>query len=465
MPESSINLAARDIESVLHPYTNLVRHQECGPLVIDTAEGVWIVDDRGNRYLDGMAGLWCVSLGYGEQRLVDAATRQLEMLSFSHTFNSRSNQPVIELAERLIELAPAPMAKVFFASSGSEANDTAVKLVWYYNNAIGRPRKKKIIARNQAYHGVTVAAASLTGLAFTHTDFDLPIENILHTECPHFFRFGREGESESEYASRLARELDDLIEREGPETVAAFIAEPIMGGGGVLLPPETYFEKVQAVLKKHDVLLLVDEVICGFGRTGSMFGSQTFGLQPDIAVVAKGLSSGYLPISAVMVNEAISSAIVKNTGKVGTFGHGFTYSGHPVPCAVALEALNIYRDRDILGQVNEVSPHLQNGLQKFADYPLVGEVRGVGLIAAVELVANAKPRGWFDPEIGVAKHLVARAQDHGAILRAMPGDSVAFSPPLIISKEEVEVLLERFELALNETVQWVNAGGRDVQRK
>lgn len=441
--------AARDIKFVLHPYTNLEKHKDVGPLIVDKASGVWVTDDAGNRYIEGMAGLWCTSLGFGEKRLIDAAMRQMNDLPYYHLFTHKSHNPAIDLAERLCNMAPGNMGKAFFANSGSEANDTAIKIVWYYNNAIGRPEKKKIISRLKGYHGVTVAAASLTGLPYNHQDFDLPIQNILHVDCPHYYRFGEEGESEEDFASRMAASLEERILAEGPDTVAAFIAEPIMGAGGVILPPKTYFEKVQAVLKKYDILMIADEVICGFGRTGNMFGCETFDIQPDIVSVAKALSSAYLPISAVLISDKIGDAVAANSGKVGTFGHGYTYSGHPAAVAVAMETLDIYEERDILSHVRQVSPRLQSNLRAFKDHPLVGEVRGTGLIGAIELVADKQTRENFDPSKAVAVQVVAEAQKNGVILRAAPGDAIAFSPPLIITEEEIDMMTDRFGQALD----------------
>ena len=447
--------ASRDIAHVLHPYTNLKKHQETGPLVLTEGKGVWIYDDQGNAYLDGMAGLWCAALGYGEERLVEAASAQMRRLPFSHLFVSKSHEPAANLAEKLIAIAPVPMSKVFFANSGSEATDTALKLVWFYNNALGRPKKKKIISRHKAYHGVTIAAASMTGLPLNHRDFDLPIDKVLHAECPHFYHFGEAGESEEEFAARMANNLNKLILSEGPETVAAFIAEPVMGAGGVIVPPRTYFDRVQPILKKHDVLLIADEVICGFGRTGNMFGCQTFGIEPDMMTVAKALSSAYLPISALLINEKVFEAVSDHSDHIGTFAHGFTYSGHPVSAAVALETLAIYEERDIVGHVREVAPRLQEGLGRLADHPLVGEVRGVGLVAGVELVKDKVTRGKFDAAQQVGPYVVGRAQEHGAMLRPLPGDTVAFSPPLVISPEEIDLLVERFGRALDDTVAWL----------
>jgi len=437
----------RDRDAVLHPYTNLVRHQETGPLVISRGEGVRVFDDSGKDYIEGLAGLWCTSLGWGEERLVAAATEQMRRLPFYHLFGHKSHDPAIDLAERLLAMAPVPMAKVFLTGSGSEANDSALKLIRYRANALGQPQKKKVIARDRAYHGVTLATSSLTGLAVNHRSFDLPDPAVLRAACPHHYRNARPGESEEEFSTRLAEEVEALILAEGPDTVAAFFAEPVMGAGGVIVPPAGYFPKIQAVLDKYDVLLVADEVICGFGRTGKMFGSETFGLRPDIITVAKGLSSGYLPISGLLLSERVVEPIVAESGKIGTFGHGFTYGGHPVSAAVAVETLKIYAERDILAHVNRVAPALQEGLRGFANHPLVGEVRGIGLIAAIELVADKASKAPFDPARGVGAAVVARAQQHGLILRAM-GDAIAFSPPLIITEDEIAEMLSRFARAL-----------------
>jgi 4-aminobutyrate--pyruvate transaminase len=351
------------------------------------------------------------------------------------------------------------MARVLFANSGSEANDTAIKLAWYVNNARGRPRKKKVIARQRAYHGVTIAAASLTGLAFAHEDFDLPLAGFLHTDAPYHYRGAEPGESEESYAARLAGNLETLILREDPDTIAAFFAEPIMGAGGVIVPPATYFERIQPILRKYDILFVVDEVICGFGRTGNMFGSQTFDLEPDIVTLAKALSAGYMPISATLVTAALYDVLLAQSDKLGIFGHGYTYSSHPVPAAVALETLAIYEERDIVAQVRRIAPRLQAGLRSHADRPLVGDVRGVGLIGAVELVRDKAAKERFDPKAGVAAFLVRRAQHHGVILRSMPGDIVAFCPPLVVAEHEIDEMLAAFGKALDDTWRMVRETG------
>ena len=451
--------ARRDLAYHLHPSSNLRQVQTEGPLVITRGEGVYVYDDEGRRYLEAMSGLWCASLGFSERRLAEAAYRQMLELPFYHSFAGKVPAISAELAERLIGIAPAGMKRVLFANSGSEANDTAVKLAWYVNNALGRPRKKKVIARERAYHGMTVAAASLTGLAFARTDFDLPIAGFLHTDAPYYYRGARADESEEAFAARLAGNLEALILHEGPDTIAAFFAEPVMGAGGVIVPPATYFERIQPILRKYDILFVVDEVICGFGRTGNMFGTQTFSLAPDIVTVAKALSAGYLPISANLVSGALYEILLAQSDKLGIFGHGYTYSSHPVPAAVALETLRIYEERDIVGHVRRVAPRMQDGLRAFADHPLIGDARGIGLIGAVELVRDKAARQSFDAKAAVGAYLVRRAQHHGVILRNMPGDIIAFCPPLIASEAEIDDMLAGFAKALDDTARMVRERG------
>ncbi len=458
MSERPNSAAARDVAYQLHPYTNARKHEAEGPLIIERGEGIHVFDEQGRSFIEGMAGLWCASLGFSEPRLVEAATRQLQTLPYYHTFAHKTGVPPIELAERLIGMAPVPMSKVFFANSGSEANDSVVKLVWYASNAMGRPERKKIISRIKGYHGVTVASASMTGLPYNHRDFDLPIQNILHTSCPHHYRFAEAGESEEDFATRMAEDLETLIQDEGPETIAAFIGEPVMGAGGVIVPPRTYWEKIQAVLKKHDIWLIADEVICGFGRTGRMFGSETYGIEPDIMVVAKALSSAYLPISAVLISDKVYQAVADNSAKIGTFGHGFTYSGHPVSAAVALETLKIYEERDIVGHVQAVMPRFQQRLARLGEHPLVGEASGVGLVGAVELVADKAQKTPFDPLGSIGALCAKNAEAEGLIVRGLM-DRVAFCPPLIISELQVDEMFDRFERALATTWTHVTSKG------
>ena len=453
------NAQMRDIETVAHPYTNLATLRETGSVMIERGEGIYVWDSDGRKLIEGLAGLWCTSLGYSNRELIEAATAQLERLPYSHIFGGKAHDPSVDLAETLKEIAPVPTSKVFFANSGSEANDTQVKLVWYMNNALGRPRKKKIISRIRAYHGVTVASASLTGLPANHTDFDLPIAGILHTDCPHHYRFAEPGESEEEFATRLVKNLEELIIREDPDTIAAFIAEPIMGAGGVIVPPRTYFPKIQQVLKKYDIYFIGDEVICGFGRTGQWFGCQALDMQPDTISVAKALSSAYLPISAVLIPEQMYGALLIESRKTGTFGHGYTYSGHPVAAAVANKTLEIYRRDNIVGHVQAVAPTFQRRLHALSDHPLVGEARGMGLIGAVELVADKASKRSFDPAMMVASRCVANAHQEGLIVRNLANDGVAICPPLIIAQDEVETLFDRLERALNQTLHWVEKEG------
>jgi 4-aminobutyrate--pyruvate transaminase len=444
------SLEAIDIAHVLHPYTNARRLAENGPLIVDRGDGIRVYDRQGKDYIEGFGGLWCVALGFSEQRLIDAAVKQFRKLPYYHNFAYKSHTPSIELAERLTAIAPGNLSHVFFTNSGSEANDTAVKLVWYYNNAIGRAKKKKVVSRLRAYHGITVASGSLTGLPANHRDFDLPIANILHTACPDYWRLAKNSESEEDFALRLANEFEELILREGPETVAAFIGEPVMGAGGVIVPPRTYWQKMQAVCRKYDILLIADEVVTGFGRTGRMFGCETFNITPDIMVLSKQLTSGYQPLSAILFSDALYVAIADNTAKVGTFGHGFTAGGHPVATAVALENLRIIEERRIVEHAAAVSVHFQRALKRFADHPLVGSVRGIGLMGAVELVADKATKKGFDPPGRAGQHLAERCEQHGLIVRGI-GDAAALSPPLIIEPAEIEVMFERFARALEDT--------------
>jgi 4-aminobutyrate---pyruvate transaminase len=454
MPPLS-NLAVRDVETLVHPYTNLASFRESGPLIIERAKGIYVYDAEGKPYIEGMAGLWCTALGYGNEELVEAAAAQMRKLSFAHLFTGRSHDPAIELAEKLKEIAPVPISKVFFCNSGSEANDTQIKLVWYLNNARGKPQKKKIISRMNAYHGVTVAAASLTGLAGNHRDFDVPLPGFLHAGCPHYYRFAHEGESEEQFASRLADELEALIVEEGPDTVAAFIAEPVMGAGGVIVPPNTYFQKIMAVCAKHDLLVISDEVICGFGRLGTLFGCEKLGFKPQAISVAKALSSAYLPIAAVMIPELMYEALLAESKKIGSFGHGFTYGGHPVAAAVALRAIEIYARDRIIDKAAKRAPLFQARLLALGQHPLVGEARGLGLIGGIELVADKTTKRSFAAGHGVGAQAVRFAEQEGLIVRVVAGDVLTLAPPLVIGAAQIEDLFDRLARALDKTLDWV----------
>lgn len=437
------SVEARDQAYQLHSYTNARALERDGALVIERGEGVYVYDNNGKRYIEAMSGLWSVAVGFGEQRLVDAAVRQMSILPYYHTFTGRTHGPSVDLAEKLIQMAPVPMSKAYFTNSGSEANDTAMKMVWYRSNALGKPEKKKIISRIKGYHGVTIASASLTGLPNNHRSFDLPLSNVLHTTCPHYRVFTKEGETQQAFVARCAKDLEDLILKEGPETVAAFIGEPVMGAGGVIVPPAGYWEAIQTVLRKYDVLLIADEVICGFGRTGEMFGTTTFGLEPDIITVSKQLSSSYQPISALLVNERVYGPLADESAKIGTFGHGFTASGHPVAAAVALENLAIIEERDLVGNVRALSPLFMKRLKALESHPLAVEARGIGLIGALEL----KPReGSAAGQLG--PKFAALMLDKGVIGRAI-GDSIALCPPLIVDEQQINVIFDTFEASLD----------------
>lgn len=448
--------AGRDIQNVLHPYTNARRLEETGPTIISRGEGIYVYDDAGNQLIEAMAGLWSVAVGFSEQRLADAAHRQMMKLPYSHIFSAKAHEPCIDLSEKLVQMTPEGLDRVFFTNSGSEANDTVIKMVRYYNNAIGRPEKKKFIARKRGYHGITLAAASLTGLPANHTDFDLPIPGVIHVSCPHYYRHAEPGESELEFSERLARELEETILAEGPETVAAFIGEPVMGAGGVYVPPEGYWEKVQAVCRKYDVLVVADEVITGFGRTGKWFASELFGIRPDILVLSKQITSSYMPLAAVVFSDKIYQGIADNSARIGTFGHGYTASGHPVATAVGLENLAILEERDLPGNAARLAPVLQDGLRALSDHPLVGNVRGVGLIAAVELVADKMTKAPFRPEGKLGLHVYEQCQKQGLVVRAI-GDSIAFCPPLIIDEVQIREIIARFTRALDGAEDWARA--------
>ncbi len=444
-----LSVKSRDIAYHLHQQTNASTHETQGPSIIAQGDGCFVTTIDGERLLEGMAGLWCTSLGFSEQRLADAAYAQMRTLPYYQNFRGASNEPLIDLAETLVSRAPAGLVKAIFQSSGSEANETAIKLVWYYFNSIGQPTKKKIISRVSGYHGTGIATGSLTGLGVMHRSFDLPIDRFLKVSNPHFYRAGGPGESEEAFSTRCAQELEDLILREGPDTIAAFFAEPVMASAGVILPPAGYFEKIQAVLKRHDVLFVADEVVCGFGRTGSYWGCDTFGIVPDILTCAKALTSAYFPLSATLISERLYQGIKQGGDEIGVFAHGYTYGGHPVGAAVALETLRIYDETDIVSRVRTRAPQFQRRLAALGDHPLVGEARGVGLCGAIELVHHKESRTSFSTETNAAIRMVAFARSRGLIVRPI-GPAVAFAPPLIITEAEVDMLFDCIEGALDE---------------
>lgn len=453
------NSARRDIEALLHPTTNLAAHATSEPLIIDRGEGIYAFDAAGKRYIEGLAGLWCNALGHGNNELIETAREQMSRLSFAHLFGGRSHEPAIALAEKLKEISPAPASKVFFTNSGGESNDTQIKLQWIYNNAVGRPHKKKIISRKRAYHGSSVATASLAGLPAYHKGFDLPMARVLFTDCPHYWREAEPGEQPEDFATRLAANLEQLIVDEDPDTIAAFIAEPVIGAGGVIVPPPTYFEKIEAVLARYDIALIGDEVITGFGRLGTMFGAEALGMHPATVSLAKAITSAYVPLGAVTVPEPVYDALIEESTKTGMFGHGLTYSGHPLACAVALKVIEIYERDDIVGHVRAVAPIFELRLKALQGHPLVGETRGLGLIGAVELVKSKKTNESFAPELGVGAKAVAIAAEEGLLTRAVGGDALGLCPPLVINGAQINELFDSLVRTLDRTYAWAKAEG------
>lgn len=440
--------------SVIYPTTNL-KHIE--QLNIARGDGIYVYDDAGNQYLEGLAGLWCSSLGFSNKELIEAIGDQLNTLPFSHMFGGRTHQVGMDLADKLAAMVPIEDGKVFFANSGSEANDSLIKMLRYYFNVTDQPEKKKIIALERSYHGVTMAAAALTGLPAMHTHFDVPLEalGILRTDAPHYYHGRQDDETEPEFCARLIANLEQLILTEGSETIAAFIAEPISGASGVIVAPENYFTEVQKLLTEYDILMWADEVICGFGRTGNDFGSTTMGIKPQLMTLAKQLSSAYIPVSAAIIPGWMYQAMVEPSAQVGVFGHGYTYTGHPVACAAALKTLEIYQRDNLFENAAVVGAHMQQRLREFSDHPLVGEVRGKGLIAAVELISCKRTRTEFaDGRVGAFAQRAC--QDHGLLLRAVAGNSIAFCPPLIITKSQIDEMIEKFDHALASTLEFAS---------
>ena len=440
----NLSLEEMDRQSLLHPYTSIAGHLRDGPLVVAGANGARVRDIHGKDYLDAMGGLWCVNIGYGRDEVVEAIAAQARDLAYYHLFFSMSQEPAIRLADRVLSLMPERMSKVFFCNSGSEANDTQVKIAWYYNNLRGKPEKRKIISRRRGYHGVTVAAASMTGLPPVHKSFNLPLPGFVHTGCPHHYREAAPGESERDFSRRLAAELEETILAEGPDTCAAFIAEPVMGAGGVVPPPEGYFAEIQPILRKYDILFIADEVICGFGRLGRWFGTNRFDLDPDMISIAKGLTSAYVPMSAAVISEKVWRVLKEGSPETGPFAHGYTYGGHPVAAAAGLKTIEIMQREDLVGHAARVAPYFQRRLREaFADRPLVGEVRGDGLMAGIELVADKARKTPFAPELDIGARLAAELLDLGMICRGMV-NTVCFSPPLVVVESDVDEMVDKF---------------------
>jgi 4-aminobutyrate--pyruvate transaminase len=437
--EAGSTLASSDIKHLIHGYTNLAQHRDSGPRIITRGEGIYVIDAEGKRYIEAAAGMWCASLGFSEAALIEAAVRQFRELPYYHTLASQSVVPSIRLAEKLSGMLPMQGSHVYLTLSGSEANDFLVKFLWYYNNAIGRPKKKKMISRINGYHGATVVASSLTGIERNHRGFDVPLPGFLHTWDPHYTRYRLPGESEPQFVERILGDLENMIILEGPDTIMGFMAEPVTAGGGVVIPPQGYYAKLQALLEKYDILFLADEIVTGFGRTGNMFGCETFDIRPAAMTLGKALSAAYQPIAAIALRGDIHEAILDASDRLGSFGHGNTHSGTPVGAAVALRTLEIMEERDILSHVRRVSGSFLGRLKRLEKNPLVAETRGVGLIGAIQTRADS------GRDAGAVK---AMAEEEGVIVRALPGgNGVALSPPLIITENEINDLFDRLEAA------------------
>ncbi|WP_062785879.1 aminotransferase [Novosphingobium capsulatum] len=444
--------ALRDQRSQFHPFTAITDLMAEGPTVMESGSGIHVRDVDGREYIDGMAGLWCVNLGYGRREITEAIARQSERLSFFHTFNGMSSDVVAECAEALLQRAPVPMSRVFFGASGSDANETQLKLVWYYNNLRGKPEKKKIIARWNAYHGSGVATASLTGLPGMHTLFDLPKGPILHVSAPYYYRKAPEGMTERAFSQQLAQELEDLIEREGADTIAAFFAEAVMGAGGLIPPPEGYFEAICPILKKHDILLVADEVVSGFGRLGTYWGSQTYGYEPDLITSAKGVTSGYFPMSVCYISPKVWDVIESEAGKAGLFGHGYTYSAHPVGAAAALAALKLIDELKVVDNVADVGPYMLQALRdRLGQHAHVGDIRGQGLMLGIELVHDRGTKEALPMANRTGRQVLKAAANRGLITRAL-GDTLVFAPPLVITRADADAIVDRFGAAVEDVL-------------
>ena len=450
------NSQTRDIEALLHPYANANAVRQTGSQNITKGEGVYVYDETGKRYLEGLSGLWCAGLGFSNPELVEAAHKQMSTLPYYHVFTGRTHEPAFELAEKIKEHLPTQMSRVIYASSGSEANDTQLKLLWYYNNARGLPQKKKIISRKKAYHGVTAASASLTGLPFNHMSWDLPFKWVDHLSTPHFAREALPGESEAEFVARLAAELEEHIIKEGPDTIAAMFAEPIMGAGGVIVPPKAYFPAIKAVLNKYDIRLVSDEVITGFCRTGNWFGAETMNMEANSYSMAKQLTGAFMPLSAVAIDAEMADVIEAHSSELGNLGHGYTYGGHPVACAVALKTIAILERDNINQRVRDNSVHFAKHLAKIAEHELVVETRHEGMIAAVEF--GPKGKFGFEPAGKIGARMFEEMRERGVITRA-PGDALAFCPPMIATEAEIDEMFAPMEECMDTVTVWAKAEG------
>jgi len=464
----SSSLEKLDRSSVLHPATNIsdFTSGKAQSTIVDTANGVRIRDVEGHEMIDAFAGLYCVNIGYGRTEVADAIARQAHKLAYFHTYAGHSTEELIRLSDRLLKMAPVAIGggafqRVFYGTSGSDANETQAKLVWYYHNLIGKPKKKRIIARERAYHGNTVMAGSMTGLNLYHNFMDLPISAIIRTGAPHHYWGATPGESEQEFSARLAAELEALILREDPETIGAFIGEPVLGTGGLIPPPAGYWTAIQAVLRKYDILLIADEVITGFGRTGRMFGSQLYNIEPDLITIAKGLTSAYAPLSGVLVGERVFKVMEAGSAEAGIFPHGYTYTGHPIGVAAANANLDILEREDLTSNAAQVGAYMLANLHDaFDSLPITGEVRGVGLMLAVEFVADPATKKRLDPSLKVAYRVSTLAREKGLITRAMPqSEAIGFAPPLVLTRSEADQIVEIAAASTRQVIDELTCSG------
>jgi L-2,4-diaminobutyrate transaminase len=461
------SLASQDRASVLHPSTSVAdfANGKSPSTIIEFASGIRIRDNQGHELIDAFAGLYCVNIGYGRTEVADAIARQAHQLAYYHSYAGHSTEELIRLSDRLVMMAPTrdgqPMQRVFYGTSGSDANETNAKLVWYYHNLIGKPKKKRILARDRSYHGNTVMAGSMTGLNFYHNFMDLPISAIVRTGAPHYYWGAEAGETEQQFSARRVAELEALILREDPETIGAVIGEPVLGTGGLIPPPAGYWAAIQVVLRKYQILLIADEVITGFGRTGRMFGSQLYDIQPDLVTIAKGLTSAYAPLSGVLIGERVYRAMESNSAEAGVFPHGYTYTGHPISVAAANANLDILERENLTQNAAEVGAYMLASLHEaFDTLPITGEVRGIGLMLAVEFVADPGTKTRLDPALKVAYRISARAREKGLITRAMPqSEALGFAPPLVLTHAEADQIVEIAATSTREVIEELTREG------
>lgn len=446
-PLSNRSWEDRDLEHHFHGFSDIETLSTEGPIVIERGEGIRVFDTDGKSYIEANSGLWNCVAGFNHAELVEAAQAQYARLPGYHAFFGRVSDTAVELADRIIQVSPFPQGKVFFTNSGSEANDTAVKMLWMIHAGSGQPQRRKIISRINGYHGVTAVTASMTGKPYNEA-FGLPLSGFLHADCPHYWRYGETGESEAAFTERMASNLDALIEREGPETIAGFFAEPVQGAGGVITPSAGYFDAIQPILKKHRIPLVADEVITGFGRTGELWGSTKYAIEPDIIIASKCITAGYFPMGAVVLSEYMADRLHDVSKAAEEFPHGFTTAGHPVGCAIANKAIELIVDGGLFENVRRVSEHFHEHLSGYKDHPHIGEVRGVGLMAALEVVKDKQTKTPFAPEVRISEQIANAALAQGLISRPL-GQAIVLCPPFIITREELDELFERLARALN----------------